>query len=223
MRKIIGGLLDTFKHKGLRRRLVQELADRGITDKAVLDAILAVPRHAFMEKAFEGQAYVDKAFPIAEGQTISQPFTVAYQTQLLNLKPRMKILEIGTGSGYQAAVLCAMGLKVFSVEIVPKLHARAKAILEELDCEARLLLGDGSEGWKLYQPYDRILVTAASPSIPEPLQRQLEIGGKMVLPLGDQELQHMVVVTRKGRNEFEVEKLDPFRFVPLRGKHGFTE
>jgi protein-L-isoaspartate(D-aspartate) O-methyltransferase len=203
--------------------LVQDLADRGITDKAVLDAILAVPRQIFMERAFEDQAYVDKAFPIAEGQTISQPFTVAYQTQLLRLKPRMKVLEIGTGSGYQSAILCAMGMRVFSVEIVPKLHQRAKKVLAELEYKAKLHLGDGSLGWPQYQPYDRILITAASPSIPQPLQRQLETGGRMVLPMGNRELQRMVVVTREGRNEFKVEKLQEFRFVPLRGKHGFTE
>lgn len=214
-------MLDTFKHKGQRKRLVQELMDRGITDKAVLDAILAVPRHKFVDTAFEADAYVDKALPIPQGQTISQPFTVAYQSQLLRLKPKMKVLEIGTGSGYQAAVLCAMGVRVFSVEIDPKLHHLAKSRLEDMECNCKLLQGDGSKGWPVYQPFDRIIVTAASPKVPEPLKKQLGEKGKMVIPMGDLDEQKMLVVSRKASNEFEIETLQSFRFVPLRGKYGF--
>ncbi|MEL6652448.1 MAG: protein-L-isoaspartate(D-aspartate) O-methyltransferase [Bacteroidota bacterium] len=214
-------MLDTFKHKGQRKRLVQELMDRGITDKAVLDAVLSVPRHGFIDTAFSDEAYEDKALPIPQGQTISQPFTVAYQTQLLRLKPRMKVLEIGTGSGYQAAILSAMGVRVFSVEIDPKLHRLAKRRLEDLECNCKLLQGDGSQGWTLYQPYDRIIVTAASPGVPEPLKKQLAAGGIMVIPSGDRDQQHMQVVTRKRGSEYEIETLQAFRFVPLRGKYGF--
>ncbi|MEM6346482.1 MAG: protein-L-isoaspartate(D-aspartate) O-methyltransferase [Bacteroidota bacterium] len=215
-------MLDTFKHKGQRKRLVQELMDRGITDKGVLDALLAVPRHKFVDTAFEADAYVDKALPIPQGQTISQPFTVAYQSQLLRLKAKMKVLEIGTGSGYQAAVLCKMGMRVFSVEIDPKLHHLAKSRLEDMECSTKLLQGDGSKGWPLYQPFDRIIVTAASPRIPEPLKKQLAIGGIMVIPTGDLAQQNMLVVKRKSTNEYEIEKLQAFRFVPLRGKYGFA-
>ncbi|MEL7530086.1 MAG: protein-L-isoaspartate(D-aspartate) O-methyltransferase [Bacteroidota bacterium] len=215
-------MLDTFKHKGQRKRLVQELMDRGITDKGVLDAILAVPRHKFVDTAFEADAYVDKALPIPQGQTISQPFTVAYQSQLLRLKSKMKVLEIGTGSGYQAAVLCKMGVRVFSVEIDPKLHHLAKSRLEDMECSTKLLQGDGSKGWPLYQPFDRIIVTAASPRVPEPLKKQLAVGGIMVIPTGDLDQQNMLVVQRKSTNEYEIETLQAFRFVPLRGKHGFA-
>ena len=167
-------MLDTFKHKGQRARLVEILMEKGITDERVLSAIGAVPRHAFVEGVFASEAYDDKALPIHSGQTISQPFTVAFQTQLLRLKPKMKVLEIGTGSGYQAAVLCAMGVRLFTVEIDPRLHRDAAARLNELGYAPKLLCGDGSQGWLTYQPYEAIIVTAASPAVPEPLKRQLE-------------------------------------------------
>jgi protein-L-isoaspartate(D-aspartate) O-methyltransferase len=216
-------LLDTFKHKGQRARLVEDLIRKGITDESVLDAMRQVPRHLFVEGAFADEAYLDKPLPIQSGQTISQPFTVAYQTQLLRLKPRMKVLEIGTGSGYQAAILAAMGMRVFSVEVERRLHLEARKRFEELGIEVRQHLGDGSQGWSLYAPYDRILVTAASPAAPQALREQLVPGGRLVLPVGSRDVQRMTVVTRLGRLEFETEILQEFRFVPLRGKFGFAD
>ncbi len=169
-------MIDTFKHKGLRQRLIEELIEKGITDELVLEAMGKVPRHGFVEGAFGDEAYVDKALPIKRGQTISQPFTVAYQTQLLKLKPKMKILEIGTGSGYQAAILAMMGMKVFTIEIDRRLHLEAKERLADLELKAKFLLGDGTLGWPTFQPFERILVTAASPEVPAPLFSQLEEG-----------------------------------------------
>ena len=214
-------LSDTFKLKGLRRRMVDQLRARGITDEAVLEAMLAVPRHRFVEGAFAEEAYTDKPLPIHSGQTISQPFTVAIQSQLLRARPRMKVLEIGTGSGYQAAVLCAMGLRVFSVEYDSRLHRDARERLQDLGYEAHLHHGDGSEGWARYQPYERILVTAASPEVPLALRQQLVVGGIMVIPVGRLDRQYMTVVTRLSQREYEIETLDAFQFVPLRGRYGF--
>ena len=216
-------MLDTFKHKGQRARLVEILMEKGITDERVLTAIGAVPRHVFVEGVFAGEAYEDKALPIHSGQTISQPFTVAFQTQLLRLKPKMKVLEIGTGSGYQAAVLCAMGLRLFTVEIDPRLHRDAASRLSELGYAPKMLCGDGSQGGPPFQPYEAIIVTAASPHVPEPLKRQLEVGGRMVIPVGDRNLQRMEVVTRLSRDEFEIESHHDFKFVPLRGRFGFED
>ncbi|MDX2248216.1 MAG: protein-L-isoaspartate(D-aspartate) O-methyltransferase [Bacteroidia bacterium] len=213
--------MEDYKHKGRRARLVKELILKGITDESVLEAIGRVPRHVFVEGVFSDEAYEDKALPIHREQTISQPFTVAFQTQLLELKPRMKILEIGTGSGYQAAVLCEMGMRVFSVEIDRRLHLEAKERLKALGYEAQLLLGDGSEGWPTYQPYERILVTAASPGIPDSLKSQLEVGGIMVLPVGTLRAQKMTVVVRVSQTDFEVYTHHNFKFVPLRGRFGF--
>ncbi len=214
-------MLDTYKHKGLRQRLIQQLSERGITDEEVLKAIEQVPRHFFVEGVFDDEAYEDRALPIKNKQTISQPFTVAAMTEWLQAKPRMKVLEIGTGSGYQAAILAEMGLKVFSVEYDRTLHQDAKDRLDDLGYSVRLLHGDGSEGWGRYQPYERIMVTAASPSVPEPLKQQLEIGGRMIIPVGPREGQHMQVITRVDRREFQVERLSSFHFVPLRGRHGY--
>ncbi|MDX2286502.1 MAG: protein-L-isoaspartate(D-aspartate) O-methyltransferase [Bacteroidia bacterium] len=216
-------MLDTFKHKGQRARLVEDLIRKGITDEAVLEAMRQVPRHLFVEGAFADEAYLDKPLPIQSGQTISQPFTVAYQTQLLRLKPKMKVLEIGTGSGYQAAILAAMGMRVFSVEVERRLHLEARTRFGELGFEVRQHLGDGSQGWSLYAPYDRILVTAASPAAPQALREQLVLGGRLVLPVGNRDVQRMTVVTRLARLEFETEILQEFRFVPLRGKFGFAD
>jgi len=214
-------LKDTYKHKGQRQRLVSLLIKAGITDTRVLKAIGKVPRHLFVEGVFADAAYENKALPIKEGQTISQPFTVAFQSQLLGAKPNMKVLEIGTGSAYQAAILCEMGLRVFSIEINEQLHQEAKLRLENLSYEVQLHLADGSIGWQRYQPYDAILVTAASPNIPLSLKRQLGIGGKMVIPVGNKELQYMTVVTRLAKNEYKSQTHQAFKFVPLRGKHGF--
>lgn len=216
-------MIDTFKHKGLRQRLIEELIEKGITDELVLEAMGKVPRHGFVEGAFGDEAYVDKALPIKRGQTISQPFTVAYQTQLLKLKPKMKILEIGTGSGYQAAILAMMGMKVFTIEIDRRLHLEAKERLADLELKAKFLLGDGTLGWPTFQPFERILVTAASPEVPAPLFSQLEEGGKMVIPVGDRKSQKMHVLTKISRTEFNKEIFHNFKFVPLRGKHGFID
>ena len=216
-------MLDTYKHKGQRARLVEELEEKGINDSRILDAIAKVPRHLFVENAFQHEAYEDKALPIQSGQTISQPFTVAYQTYSLDLKPKMKILEVGTGSGYQAAILAAMGMRVFSVEIDARLHREAKERLDNLDLKVKLHKGDGSMGWPTFQPYEHIIVTAASPGIPESLKQQLEIGGMMILPVGNLSQQQMTLVKKISRREFEIHKLDHFHFVPLRGKYGFEE
>lgn len=216
-------MLDSIKHRALRERLIVGLAEKGITDEAVLAAMQKVPRHFFVESAFGHAAYEDRALPIAENQTISQPFTVAYQTQLMEVKPKMKILEIGTGSGYQCAVLCEMGANVFTVEIIRKLYQKAAEILVELEYSPMMNCGDGSMGWDKYQYYDRILVTAASPNIPDALKKQLAIGGKMVIPVGTKTHQEMCCVTRKNLQEFEIQRFDKFKFVPLTGANGFKE
>lgn len=216
-------MLDTFKHKGLRARLAEKLKGRGIVDLQVLAAIEAVPRHWFVAGALMDEAYEDKALPIASLQTISQPFTVAYMTQTLDLKPKMKILEIGTGSGYQTAILCEMGLRVFSVEIDTRLHFEAKERLSEMNYVPHLMCGDGSKGWSRYAPYERIIVTAACPQIPRALQTQLDTGGKMILPVGDKNLQTMTLVSCIHPGEYTIQYLHTFKFVPLRGKYGFKE
>lgn len=216
-------MLDSIKHRALRERLIVSLAEKGITDEAVLTAMQKVPRHFFVESAFGHAAYEDRALPIAEGQTISQPFTVAYQTQLMGIKPKMKVLEIGTGSGYQCAVLCEMGANVFTVEIIRKLYQKAAEILSDLEYSLTMNCGDGSMGWDKYQYYDRILVTAASPSIPDVLKKQLAIGGKLIIPVGTKTHQEMCCVIRKSVQEFEIQRLDKFKFVPLTGANGFKE
>lgn len=216
-------LTDSYLYKGKRVKLVEQLEAKGITDQAVLDAFMAIPRHIFLESALQHDAYEDKALPIAEDQTISQPYTVAYMTQGLQLKKGMKVLEVGTGSGYQAAILCAMGMRVFSVERNPKLDNFSKEKLQTLGFKPYLHLGDGSAGWKRYAPYQRIIVTAASPSIPGPLQQQLDIGGKMIIPVGSRETQTMTLVSRISSREFQVERLHQFRFVPLLGRYGWQE
>lgn len=216
-------MLDTYKDIGLRKRMVEELREKGITDPLVLEAMAQVPRHLFVDRTFRAEAYQDKALPIDSGQTISSPYTVAYQSQLLSPKKKLKILEIGTGSGYQAAVLAAMGMKVFTVEREKRLHTAAKAHFADLGLKIRAHLGDGTQGWPLYQPYERILITAASPSIPLPLQQQLEDKGILVAPVGNLKQQIMTRVTRIRAGEMNVEKLQPFQFVPLIGRYGFGE
>jgi protein-L-isoaspartate(D-aspartate) O-methyltransferase len=215
-------MLDTYKHKGLRERLVKQLAEKGIKDPKVLAAIGKVPRHGFVESAFSEAAYEDRPLPIGDGQTISQPWTVARQTELLDLKPNLKVLEIGTGSGYQCAILCELGCKVFSVERLRLLHERARNILEDLGYKPRLRLGDGTLGWDMYAPYDRILVTAGSPSIPESFKKQLAVGGKLVIPVGELDQQQMAVVTRVSETEWEIDKKGSFQFVPMIGKQGWS-
>jgi protein-L-isoaspartate(D-aspartate) O-methyltransferase len=208
-------MTDLFEAKGRRKRLVAELKLKGINDEEVLKAIDAVPRHIFMEPAFLNHAYVDKAFPITSGQTISQPYTVAVQTSLLKVKKRDKILEIGTGSGYQAAILAEMGAKVYTIERYKELYLKAQRTLTSLDYTAHFFFGDGNEGKPQYGPYDGILITAAAPEIPEKLLKQLKIGGRLVVPLGDQGSQIMTLVIRTGEDTYEYSSHGYFVFVPL--------
>lgn len=209
---------DTFKHKGLREQLVAQLRKQGITDEAVLKAMLAVQRHWFLDSAFDALAYEDRAIKIGCDQTISRPSTVAMQSQLLCLKPGMKVLEIGTGSGYQAAVLYKMGAKVFSVERQKGLFDRTRKLLDELGYRVRCFLGDGYQGLAEmnYGPYDRIIVTCGAPEIPAPLMAQLKVGGIMVIPLGEEE-QEMLRITKEGENsgDWKVETFGTYSFVPM--------
>jgi protein-L-isoaspartate(D-aspartate) O-methyltransferase len=206
-----------------RRQLVEQLRERGIGDENVLQAIGNVPRHKFVETALEDRAYKDTALPIEKGQTISQPYTVAYQTQLLEVKKGDKVLEIGTGSGYQAAVLCEMGAQVYSVERVKHLYNRSRDILEELGYRAELKYGDGTVGWSAYAPYNAIIVTAAAPEVPNQLKQQLAVGGRLVVPVGDSGRQIMMRVTRTDEQRYETERFNAFKFVPLIGKEGWKE
>ena len=206
---------DDFKHKGMRRQLIDSLREKGITDQKVLDAMMNVPRHAFLESAFLPFAYDDKPFPIGSGQTISQPYTVAFQTQLLDLKRGQKVLEIGTGSGYQAAVLCELGAKVFTIERHKPLFRKSQRILEELGYRARVFYGDGYKGKPAFGPYDRILITCGAPEIPSALLEQLAPGGILVVPLGSGGLQEMIRIEKDQEGELHTTKHGKFRFVPM--------
>lgn len=212
---------DTLRHQVLRHRLVNEIRNRGITDENVLGAMANVPRQFFMDESQEANAYEDKPFPIGEGQTISQPYTVAYQTQLLQVQPLCKVLEIGTGSGYQAAVLAEMGAELYTIERQKKLFERNKhfAYLRHFP-NIHFFFGDGHEGLPQFAPFDRVLLTAATPELPHELIRQLRVGGKMVLPLGKwREVQRMVRITKLRNGSLEEEAFDRFSFVPmLRGR-----
>ena len=206
---------DTFKHKGLRKQLVATLVAKGITNTAVLDAIGSIPRHLFMDSSFLDHAYQDKAFPIAASQTISQPYTVAFQSELLEVKSGDKILEIGTGSGYQTAVLCLLGAHVYSIERQLELFKKTSKFLPKIGYVAkRLIFGDGYKGLKEDAPFDSIIVTAGAPFVPKPLLSQLKIGGRLVIPVGDK-AQIMTLYIRKGSKEFEKHELGNFKFVPL--------
>lgn len=208
-------LKDTAKHQGLRNQLVSTLQQKGITDLKVLDAIKKIPRHLFLNSSFEDYAYQDKAFPIGAGQTISQPYTVAFQSQLLEIKKEHKVLEIGTGSGYQTAVLCLMGAKVYSVERQNELFKQTSTLLPKLGIRPKhLSFGDGYKGLPTYGPFDSIIVTAGAPFIPQPLMSQLKIGGRLVIPLGE-DVQIMTLLIRKNETQFEKHELGEFRFVPL--------
>lgn len=208
-------LRDTSKHQGLRNQLAKQLEEKGITDKNVLDAIKKIPRHLFLNSSFEDFAYQDKAFPIGAGQTISQPYTVAFQSQLLEVEKEHKILEIGTGSGYQTAVLCTMGAKVFSVERQNELFKTTSLLLPKLGIRPKhLSFGDGYKGLPNYAPFDSIIVTAGAPFIPQPLMAQLKIGGRLVIPLGEDN-QIMTMLIRKNETQFEKHEFGEFRFVPL--------
>jgi len=213
-------LEDSFRHKGLRKKLVDTIRQKGITDERVLEAISVIPRHYFFDPAFLEFAYEDKAFQIGEGQTISQPYTVAYQTQLLEVKKREKVLEVGTGSGYQACILAQMGAKVFTIERLKKLYEHAKALIEAMHMpNIRLFYGDGFEGLPPYAPFDKILITAAVPEFPARLLEQLRIGGYLVMPYGKGNVQHMQRIIKIDEGKYEVEEYDSFKFVPmLKGK-----
>lgn len=207
---------DTYRHKGLRKKLIQSIQKKGISDERVLDALLEVPRHFFLDSAFDEVAYEDRAFPIAEGQTISQPYTVAYQSQLLEVKPFMKVLEIGTGSAYQAVVLAEMGAQIYTIERQKKLFDTNKEFqfLKKYPT-IKFFYGDGYEGLPTYAPFDRILITAAAPEIPQKLIQQLKVGGMMVLPLGSGEVQQMMRITKLENDVLKEEVFDHFSFVPM--------
>jgi protein-L-isoaspartate(D-aspartate) O-methyltransferase len=208
-------LNNTDKHQGLRNQLVSLLKEKGIVDKYVLEAINKIPRHLFLNSTFADFAYQDKAFPIGEGQTISQPYTVAFQTQLLEVKKDHKILEIGTGSGYQTAVLFLMGAKVYSVERQNKLFKQTSLLLPKLGIRPKhLSFGDGYKGLPEHAPFDSIIVTAGAPTIPQALMAQLKIGGRLVIPLGE-EKQIMTLLIRKNETQFEKHEFGDFKFVPL--------
>lgn len=212
---------DQYRHKGLRKKLVDEVRSKGITDERVLEALMNVPRHFFLDSAFDQQAYVDKAFPIGAGQTISQPYTVAYQTQLLQCKPFDKVLEIGTGSGYQCAVLAAMGAQVFTIERQKQLFDSNKefAYLRSFP-NIKFFYGDGYEGLPSFAPFDRVIVTAAAPFIPSKLVDQMKVGGMMVIPVDEGDIQRMLRITKVSETETSEEKFDRFSFVPmLEGKN----
>lgn len=206
---------DTFKHKGLRQQLVNVLVNKGIKDEAVLKAIGKIPRHLFMDSGFLDHAYQDKAFPIGVDQTISQPYTVAFQSELLEIKKGHKILEIGTGSGYQTAVLCELGAKVYSIERQQELFKKTSKFLPKLGYRAKkLIFGDGYKGLPEEAPFDSVIVTAGAPFVPKPLLSQLKIGGRLVIPVGE-DVQVMTLFIRKGQKEFDQEEFGEFRFVPL--------
>jgi protein-L-isoaspartate(D-aspartate) O-methyltransferase len=207
---------DTYRHKGLRRQLIDELRQKGIENEPILDAMMQLPRHFFLETAFEEWAYVDKAFPIGSEQTISQPFTVAYMTRLLAVEPRHKVLEIGTGSGYQAAILSLLGARVYTIERQEDLYLQTKEFLKDLKLpNIRCYFRDGTLGLSELAPFDRIIVTAAAPSVFEALRQQLTVGGIMVIPVGDQTGQEMLTITRRSETDFEEKTFEKFRFVPF--------
>ena len=208
-------MIDSTKHQGMRRHLVEQLRNKGITDEEVLSAIGSVPRHLFMDSGFESHAYQDKAFPIAAEQTISQPYTVAFQSQLLQVQKGQSVLEIGTGSGYQTAVLILLGADVYSIERQHQLYRYSMRQLPKLGYRSKkLVFGDGYKGLPEFAPFDRILVTAGAEEVPKALLNQLVIGGRMVIPVGT-ETQEMILMVRTSAKEFEKQKHGTFRFVPM--------
>lgn len=206
---------DSFRHKGLRKNLVKEIVKKGIKSERVLNAINKVPRHLFMDTGFINFAYKDQAFPIGEGQTISQPYTVAFQTELLDVSQHMKVLEVGTGSGYQAAVLVELGARVYTIERQHKLFLKTQRLLNTLGYKLKFFYGDGFKGQKTYAPFDRILITAAAPEIPEELLSQLRLGGKLVIPLGGSGIQEMLLIEKTGKESYTNSKHGKFSFVPM--------
>ncbi|MFD2098400.1 protein-L-isoaspartate(D-aspartate) O-methyltransferase [Flagellimonas iocasae] len=206
---------DTLKHSGMRNKLAELLEAKGIRDKKVLNAIKTIPRHLFLDSSFEDHAYQDKAFPISAEQTISQPYTVAFQTELLHVKPNDKVLEIGTGSGYQTAVLLHLKARVFTIERQLELFKKTRLFFNKMHYRPKkMIFGDGYKGLPEEAPFDSIIVTAGAPEVPKPLMSQLKVGGRLVIPVGENE-QVMTLFVRKSEKEFEKKELGAFRFVPL--------
>jgi protein-L-isoaspartate(D-aspartate) O-methyltransferase len=222
VKKLMRNYEDSYRHKGLRKKLMDVLRGKGITDEAVLTAMNNIPRHFFLDSAFDEIAYEDRAFPISEGQTISQPYTVAYQTQLLQVRPFDKILEIGTGSIYQATVLAEMGAKVFTIERQKVLFEKTKTyIFKSKYPNLKFFFGDGYEGLPTFAPFDKVIITAAAPFIPPKLISQLKTGGKMIIPVDEGEHQRMLRITKNADGSTSEEAFDNFSFVPmLKGKQG---
>ncbi|MFB2118808.1 protein-L-isoaspartate(D-aspartate) O-methyltransferase [Parapedobacter sp. 2B3] len=209
--------IDNYRERGARKQLVEQLKRRGIEDKRVLAAIGKVPRHYFFDETFWNQAYRDIAFPIGDGQTISQPYTVAYQTELLHIERGDRVLEIGTGSGYQTCILLELGAEVYTIERQQNLYNRTIQVLPYMGYKPHFFLGDGSKGVPKHAPYDKILVTAGAPFVPDVMLKQLRIGGVLVIPVGSEKEQKMMTILRVGEQEYERIELDTFRFVPLVG------
>lgn len=212
-----------LKYKQRRKRLVDTLRNKGIKDERVLEAFSMVPRHKFVDTALADRAYKDTALPIGKEQTISQPYTVARQTELLEVKPGEKVLEIGTGSGYQATILCELGAEVYSIERHKELYEKARSILRELGYRVQLKLGDGTMGWSAYAPYDAIVVTAGAPVVPDELVKQLNVNGRLVIPVGDASRQVMKRIIKIRKDEYEEENYKDFKFVPLIGEKGWNQ
>jgi len=214
---------DSYKHRGLRKQLVIQLEQKGIMDSRVLAAIGKIPRHFFFDKIFDLHAYEDKAFPIEAGQTISQPYTVAFQTELLNVLPGKKVLEIGTGSGYQAAVLAELGAEVYTIEYQKKLYQKAMRFLPSLGYQPHFYHGDGSKGLSQFAPYDGIIVTAGAPSVPDDLVNQLAINGRLIIPVGNNEMQQMILIQKNSETDIIQKVFKNFSFVPLLGEKGWNK
>jgi protein-L-isoaspartate(D-aspartate) O-methyltransferase len=206
---------DSYRHKGLRKKLVEEVRAKGIRDEDVLAALEAIPRHFFLDSSFVEIAYQDKPFPIGSGQTISQPYTVAYQTEMLQVRKGLKVLEVGTGSGYQACILEEMGARVYSIERHHSLFIKTRKLLEAMNSRVKLYYGDGYKGLPAFAPFDRILVTAAAPFIPDALTEQLKPGGMLLLPLGSGDTQVMTRLVKQDDGSLEEQKFGYFRFVPM--------
>jgi protein-L-isoaspartate(D-aspartate) O-methyltransferase len=206
---------DSFRHKGLRKKLIAELSEKGITDESVLIAFDKVPRHHFLDAVFTKQAYSNMAFQIGAGQTISHPYTVAFQTQLLEIQKGDKVLEIGTGSGFQTAILCVMGAKVNSIERQKELYLKTKPLLEKLNLNPKLKFGDGFNGWPTFGPFDKIIITCGAPFVPEELVKQLKNGGRMVIPLGEGKVQEMLLIQKGTDGSISQKSFGKFSFVPM--------
>lgn len=206
---------DTFKHKGMRRQLVNELREKGIKDERILDAFNAIPRHFFLDLVFELQAYSNQAFQIGAGQTISHPYTVAFQTDLLKISKGDKVLEIGTGSGFQTCILCELGAKVYSIERQRELFMKAKKIVEHFNFNPKITYGDGYKGMPNFAPFDKIIITCGAPDVPQSLIEQLRIGGIMVIPVGEGKDQVMLKITKLDDGDVDIQEFGTFSFVPM--------